>query len=118
MLLCCTAVLFAGYVGLRAYHSWKQTHLLSLARQFAAKDDLRNAVLSLDEVLRANPRNIEACRLMAAIAETNNAPETVLWRSRVLELAPNSAEDRLALVRAAVAHGDPHHSHKCLGRHA
>ena len=106
MLLCCTAVLFAGYVGLRAYYSWKQTHLLSLARQFAAKDDLRNAVLSLDEVLRANPRNIEACRLMAAIAETNNAPETVLWRSRVLELAPNSAEDRLALVRAAVAHGD------------
>ena len=106
ILLCCTTVLLAGYVGLRAYRSWKQTHLLSLARQFAAKDDLRNAVLSLGEVLRANPRNIDACRLMAAMAETNNSPETVLWRSRVLELAPNSVEDRLALVRAAIAQGD------------
>src|SRR5215468_5806444 len=93
-LLCCTMVLLAGYVGLRAYRSWKQTHLLSMARQFAAKADLRNAVLSVGEVLRANPRNVDACRFMAAMAETNHSPETVLWRSRVLELAPNSAEDR------------------------
>ena len=106
ILLCCTTVLLGGYVGLRAYRSWKQTHLLSLAQQFAGKADFRNAVLSLGEVLRANPRNIEACRLMAAMAETNNSPETVFWRSRVLELDPNSTEDRLALVRAALVRGD------------
>ena len=106
ILLYSTTVLLAGYVGLRVYRSLKQTHLLSLARQFAARADLRNAVLSIDEVLRVNPRNIEACRMMAAIAETNNSPETVLWRSRVLELAPNSTEDRLALVHAALARGD------------
>lgn len=106
ILLCSTTVLLAGYVGLRAYRSWKQTHLLSLARQFATKADFRNAVLSIGEVLRANPRNIEACRLMAAMAETNSSPETVLWRSRVLELDPNSTEDRLALVRAAIVQGD------------
>jgi len=106
VLLCSTTVLLAGYVGLRAYRSWKQTHLLSMARQFAARSDLRNAVLAANQVLRANPRNIEACRFMADLAETNFAPEAVLWRSRVLELAPNSTEDRLALVRAAFAHGD------------
>ena len=106
LLLYATTVLLASYVGLRAFLSWKQTHLLSLARQFAAKADLRNALLSIGEVLRAHPRDIDACRLMAAIAETNYSPETVLWRSRVLDLAPNSTEDRLALVRVALAHND------------
>jgi hypothetical protein len=105
-LLCCTIVLLAGYVGVRAYRSWKQEHLLSLAREFAVKGDLRNAMLSASGVLRANPRNIEACRFMAVMAETNNSPDTVIWRSRVLELAPNSMEDRLALVRAAFLHND------------
>jgi len=106
ILLCCTTVLLAGYVGLRVYNSWKQTHLLSLARQLAARDELRGAILAANQVLRANPRNVEACRFMAELAETNSSPETVLWRSRVLELAPASVEDRLALVRAAIGQGD------------
>lgn len=106
ILLCSTTVLLAGYVGLRAYSSWKQTHFLSLARRFAAQGDLRNAFLSAQQVIHDSPRNIEAWRFLADVAETNRAPETVLWRSRVLELAPDSAEDRLALVRAALAQGD------------
>ena len=106
ILLCCTTVLLAGYVGLRTYSSWKQTHLLALAREFAAKSDLRSAVLSANQALLANPRNLEACRFMAELAETNSSPEAVLWRSRVLELVPNSAEDRLALVRDALGQGD------------
>src|SRR5690348_4171899 len=98
ILLCCTVVLMAGYVGLRAYRSWKQAHLLSLAREFAAKSDVRNAVLAAQQALRTNPRNVDACRFMAELAETNFAPEAVLWRSRVLELVPNSVDDRLALA--------------------
>jgi hypothetical protein len=106
LLLCCTTVLLAGYVGPRAYSSWKQTHFLSLARRFAAQGDLRNAVLSAGQVLGANPRNLEACRFMAELAETNNSPEAVLWRSRALDLVPDSPEDRLDLVRDALAQGD------------
>lgn len=106
ILLSCTTVLLAGYVGLRAYSSWKQTHFLSLARRFAAQGDLRNAFLSAQQVIHDSPRNIEAWRFLADVAETNRAPETVLWRSRVLELVPDSAEDRLALVRDALVQGD------------
>ena len=49
----------------RSYKSWKQNHLLTLAREFLAQSDGRNAVVALAEVLRANPRNLEATRLMA-----------------------------------------------------
>src|SRR6185369_16872292 len=80
--LCCTVVLLVTYTGYRSYKTWKQRHMLSLARSFIAKSDARNAALSLDQVLDANPRNVEACRLMAELTEATRSPNAVLWRSR------------------------------------
>jgi hypothetical protein len=52
--------------------------------------------------LRANQKAIEANRLMAQLADKNRLPETFLLRGRVLDLAPSSIDDRLALVRVAI----------------
>jgi hypothetical protein len=102
ILSCCTALLLTGYAGYRGYKVWKQNHMISLAHAFLAKNDLRNASLSLQQALRTNPRNAEACRLMAQMAETNRSQSAVIWRSHVVDLNPRSTEDRLALVRTAL----------------
>jgi len=80
--------------------------MISLARGFIAKKDGRNAMLSLNEALRSNPRNVEATRLMAELTEAAGLPASLIWRGRVVELNPGSTDDRLALARAAIGAHD------------
>jgi tetratricopeptide (TPR) repeat protein len=102
--LCCIFVV--GFAGYRGYTIWKQKHLLTQARAYLAKEDLPNTLLCLRQLLQRNPKNLEACRLMADYAEAARSPQAVVWRSRVLELEPESLNSRLALARAALAAGD------------
>jgi predicted Zn-dependent protease len=100
--LCVTALLLLGYSSYRSYETWKQNHLLSMARHFVAESDLRSARLSLSELLQADPQNVEASRLIADLAETDQLSTAFLWRKRVVELDPHSSTDRLALAAIAV----------------
>jgi Flp pilus assembly protein TadD len=102
ILSACIALLLVGYTSYRGYQVWRQSHGLSMARQYFARADGRNGFLSLQQVLKANPRNIEACRMMAEMMEVERLPGALIWRQRVLELDPNSITDRLALVQAAI----------------
>jgi len=102
IILCCIAVLLAGYAGYRSYTIWKCSHLMGLARQFAAKNDERNAALCVQQVLRSDPRNVDATRLMAEFAQASRSPGALLWWSRVVELNPHSLDDRLALAQTAM----------------
>ena len=104
--LCCTGVLLAGYAGYRSYKVWRQRHMLALAHEFMAKSDQRNALLSVTQVLRSNPQNLEAVRMMADLAEAARSPAALLWRSRVVDLNPQSMEDRIALAQTAMAAKD------------
>ena len=104
--LCCTVVLLAGYAGYRGYKVWKQNRMMNLAHTFAAKGDDRNVLLCVQQVLRSNPQNVEACRLMAQISEAGRSPVALLWRSRVVELNPRSMDDRLALAQSAMMFRD------------
>jgi cytochrome c-type biogenesis protein CcmH/NrfG len=106
ILLALTALLFAGYAGFRGYRVWRQNHMVSLARQFMAKGDGRNAQLALSQVLNSNPRNLEALRLLATLAEASRSSEAVIIRGRVAQLAPASADDGLALARTALIFKD------------
>ena len=106
IVLCCVAVLLAGYAGYRGYKVWKNKHLMSLGHDFLAKSDRRNAVLSVQEVLRSDPTNLDATRMMAQLAEASRSPAALMWRSRVVELDPHSLEDRLALAQTALTMRD------------
>src|SRR5580698_1650540 len=97
VLVCCTIVLLLGFCGYRAFGLWKQSHFMSMARQFAARGDIQNEALSLTQVLNSNPRNVEATRMMADLAEASRSPNALHWREKVVESAPNSLDDRLAL---------------------
>jgi thioredoxin-like negative regulator of GroEL len=106
IILCCVAVLLAGYAGYRAYKVGKRSHLISMARQFLDKSDGKNAQLCVQQVLRSDPRHLEATRLMAELAEAARLPSAMLWRSRVVELNPKSLDDRLALAQTAITMRD------------
>ena len=106
VVLGCTLVLLVGYVGYMSYSNAKETRLMGMARQFVARSDARNAVLSLSEVLRMDPQNIEATRMMADLADSGQQANALLWRQRVVELAPRSSTDRIALASAALKAGD------------
>lgn len=105
-LICCTALLLIGYTGYRGYKVWKRDHMMSLARQFAAKSDSRNALLCLQQVLRSDPRHLEGARMMAQLLEAGRSPAALVWRNRVVELNPRSLDDRVALAQTALIFGD------------
>jgi tetratricopeptide (TPR) repeat protein len=80
----------------------RQNRLLKQARTFLDKADARKAGLCLQRVLGTDPRNVEACRLMAELNEAMRSPGALFWRSRVVELNPRSMDDRLALAQTAM----------------
>ena len=106
LILCLCMVSVTGFAGYRGYSIWKEKRFVKMARAFIVKGDGANAVLCLRQALVSNPDNLDACRLMADLAELARSPQAVLWRSRVVELEPNSLTVRLALARTAMAAGD------------
>lgn len=103
---CGIVLLLLGYTGYRTFQIWKQSHLLAMAKSYLAHADMRDTVLSLQQLLKTNPRNLEACRMMAGLSEAARSPSALVWRQRVLELNPKSFEDRLALVQTAIIFQD------------
>jgi predicted Zn-dependent protease len=96
----------SGYGGYRAYKALRRAHLLKQARLSLAKSDVRKALYNVQRVTGANPRDVQAWRLMAEIGDITHSPNAVLARSRIVELCPQSVEDRLALAEAALAFRD------------
>ena len=106
VLSCFVGLLLLGYSGYRGYQVWKQSHGMAMARTYFAKGDAKNTILALQSVLHTNPRNIDACRMIAGLTESVRDQRALVWRQRVLELDPNSMADRLALAQAAIVFQD------------
>jgi len=106
ILASCLVLLLIGYTVYQSSRVWKQNRGVTLAKSFMARGDARNSVLALQQVLKVNPRNVEACRLMANIMEAVHSASALRWRETVLELAPGSFTDRLALTQAAMVNQD------------
>jgi Flp pilus assembly protein TadD len=99
-------VLGLAVVAYSAYISTRQARLLSQARRYLAKSNAKTAMVCLRRALRYNPRDAEACRLMAELTEKVSSPAALLWRSRVVEVSPKSVPDRLALAQTALIFRD------------
>jgi hypothetical protein len=100
------ALLLVSYTGWRGYKVWKQGHWLKMARGFAAKGDGRNELLCLRQALNVNPQNLEACRMMADLADATHSESAMIWRQRLVDLNPKLLGERLALVQTAMSFGD------------
>ena len=89
---------------------------MGLAHEFLAKADGRNALLCVQQVLRTDPHNLDATRMMAQLTEAVGSPSALLWWERVVELNPHSLNDRLALAQTAMMVRRLHNRDQCPGR--
>jgi predicted Zn-dependent protease len=98
--------LVAGAVGFwlfgrPAYRRFKEDRAVARAKAFLTSDDYRNANLSARQALAVNPRNLEACQVMAQLAEMARAPQVLDWRRRVADISP-TVDNRLRFVATAL----------------
>jgi predicted Zn-dependent protease len=91
--------------GWRAYTAWEQRHLVRRAIGYMSGDNLKEAALCVRRAWQIGP-NADAARIMAQIGERTGDRAAVDWRRQVLQLAPASTEDALALVSSALRFND------------
>ena len=89
------------FKGPSAYRHFEETGAIEQASRFLQRGDGRNASLSARQALRLNPQNVDACRIMAQLAEAAGSAQAVDWRQHILELSP-TIDNKLALASAAV----------------
>lgn len=92
--------------GLHAYRYWKQWRLVHQAEQHLARADYREAVVAARAALVADPSNVEACRVIAHVADRARNRDALWWRARVVTLQPGVDANRLAWAATALSFGD------------
>ena len=91
-----------------AYKRHREARAVEQANGYLVKGDYRNASLSARQALRVNPNSLEACRIMAGLAERSRSPYVLDWRRRIVELAP-TVENKLRLASTALwSQGPPY----------
>jgi predicted Zn-dependent protease len=71
-----------------------------------ARRDYRNASLNARRALQVNPRNLDACRIMADLAERARSPYLLDWWRRIAETAP-TVQNKLMVASAALRSQGP-----------
>jgi hypothetical protein len=89
-----------------AYRHHREIHAAEQARGYLAQGDYRNASLCARQALGYNPLNLEACRVMADLADRSRSPQLLDWRRRIVELAP-TIENKLMLASSALRSQGP-----------
>ncbi len=89
------------FYGRPAYKRFKETRFIEQASKAMAKGDYRLASLSARQAWQLNPRNLEACRLLAEMAEASRSPSVLDWRRRAADIAP-TIENKLLVAGAAL----------------
>ncbi len=102
----CFVILLGGLAAHHFYKVRKEAHLITMAQQFLAKSDEQNAMFCLRTVLRSNPKNVAALGMMANIYTAQHSPFALAFRKLVVELNPNSMEDKLLMAQTALIMGD------------
>lgn len=98
------AVCWGGH---RFYVRWQEHKLMRQAHLAFDKNDLRWAAMAAQRAYAVEPRSVDACRTLGAIAEKQNSTEALDWRRRVIALDPTSMPDRIALVESALRFKQP-----------
>jgi tetratricopeptide (TPR) repeat protein len=101
-------LVLVGFVGYQFfYRNWMPDRLARQGHALVEEGDYRTAALKVRRALQMNPRNVAGHRVMAEINEASASPQAVMWRQRVVDLEPGSVEDRVDLIAAALAFGEP-----------
>ena len=88
------------------YQRWESRHLIRRAEAYLSGGDAKAALLTATRAFQVNSSNVEACRLLARIAEEQRSPAAIQWRQQVMTITPQSTEDGIALARSALQFGN------------
>jgi len=94
------------FLGRPAYKRHRESRAVEQAKRYFDQADYRNASLSARQALQANTQNLEACRIMAELAERSRSPYVLDWRHRIVEIAP-TIQNRLMLASTALRSQGP-----------
>jgi len=96
----------AGYWGRPAYRNAKEKRAAAQAQAFLEHGDYRSALLSTRQALMINSNNVQACRVMAGLADAAHSPATLDWCQRVVKLSP-TVTNKLLLASAGLRYQSP-----------
>ncbi len=92
-------------LGLIAAETGRSVHRRQMAHQarvyLEAGETTRAADLA-HTLLRADEKNVAACRVLAELAERANTAEAVTWRKRIFHLEPGRADNHLDLAAVSL----------------
>ena len=89
------------------YTRWQERRLIRRAAVAFEHGDDVTASLAARTVLQIKPTSAPAARIIAQIGEKGGNRVALDWRHRVLEAAPHSVDDALALARCALQFNEP-----------
>jgi hypothetical protein len=96
----------AGLWGRPAYRNAREKRAAAQAQVFLEHGDYRSALLSTRQALMINSNNIQACRVMAGLADAAHSPATLDWCQRVVKLSP-TVTNKLLLASAGLRYQSP-----------
>lgn len=96
----------AGVFGFKQFRAWQQRRLVAEGNALVNEGDYRRASLDARRILQINPDSVEACRIMATVAEKTGLRSALEWRRRVMELGKATPNDLILLARVAVRYDD------------
>jgi thioredoxin-like negative regulator of GroEL len=96
----------AGVFGFKQFRAWQQRRLVAEGNALVSLGDYRRASLAALRILQINPDSVEACRIMAAVAEKTGLRSALEWRQRVMDLGAATPNDLILLARVAVRYDD------------
>src|SRR5437588_1123907 len=88
------------------YVRWQEKRLVRRAIFDIEHGNERDASLAARTILQMKPSSASAARIMAELAERAGERAALDWRRKVVEAAPHSVDDALALARTAVQFND------------
>src|SRR6188508_2419020 len=78
--------------------AWRVQRMNNEAREFLAKGDATNALLTARKILQSSKDNVEAWRIAVAATKTRDAPEIVWYQENLARLEPTKA-NYIELIR-------------------
>ena len=102
-LVLCVLVLMGAALacGIPYYRNFKRDRLIAHANSELGLGHAREAAIFALDVLRADPNNLAACKLIAKALSDNWPQDALLWYRRVDQLRPGGVENGLGWARTA-----------------
>ena len=97
----------SGYAGWRWLQSWRYDKAIRDTQDYMRLGDPRSAVFAAKRAAQVRGDSVEAARMLAEALEKTGSVEAVVWRKKVVDLAPGDFRDHIAFAASAMRFRDP-----------